>query len=135
MTNETTRAVLLHTNGTMQHVTLRRNNIQDIYDFIGCDVFTCVSPSAGSTGAKEGVSVYVDDEGLLKDNTPVNIWSIALCPLLGHPAPLVGNILLLGPTDAEGYDTDVKQAFLQHLPPQLRPSPELQFHFFSKEDS
>jgi len=133
--SETIRAALLHTNGTMQHVTLRRDNIKDIYDFIGCDCFTVVSPIGGSIGAKEGVSVYVDDEGLLKENTPVNIWSIALCPLLGHSTPLVGNILLTGPTDADGYDTDVKQAFLHHLPPQLRPSPELQFHFFSKEDS
>jgi len=132
--DDTTKAVLLHTNGTRQVVSIRKNNIQDIYDLLGCDVFTVVPVNQNAPAGKSGLSVYVDDEGLLKDNSVVNIWSIWLSGHIGYNAPLIGNILLTGPTDIDGYDTDIPDEVLEQIPPTLRPDPEIEFFFYQKEN-
>jgi hypothetical protein len=133
-TDDTIKAILLHTNGTKQTVQIKKNNIKDIYDLIGCDVFTVVPVAKKSPAGNTGLSVYVDDEGLLKQNSVVNIWSIWLSGFIGYNSPLMGNILLTGPTDIDGYDTDVPDSLAEQIPPTLRPDPELEFFFYSKEN-
>lgn len=51
---------------------------------------------------------YVDDEGLLK-NLPLNPMASALSFLFGNTPHLVGNAVLVGGNDGEGYDTDLPE--------------------------
>ncbi len=131
--SDTHKAVLCHLNGTRRIVEVRKDNIQDIYDYLGCDVFQSLRPTPDSKMGKQDHELYIDDEGLLKETNPINIWSIVLCPLMGYQQMLCGNILIFGPVDDEGYHTDVTDEFVDQLPSTLRPSPEITFSFVSKE--
>lgn len=120
------KGVLLKTDGTRQDVTV--SGWKDIVGHLGCDYMTVVpTPS-------QGVSAYVDDEGLLKEGTPVNIWSMWFAGWAGYNAPLVGNILLTGPTDDEGADTDLPADIIDQIPPTLRPDARLEFIFSQEKD-
>ena len=70
--------------------------IDAIYEKLECTVFTC--PLIDT----KGDSLYVDDEGLLNDNSPGSFFH------LGYPTqPLFGHGLIIG-TDDEGESTDAK---------------------------
>jgi len=66
-------------------------NYQDIYAHVGCDVFDVVYAEIG----KHKVSIFVDDEGLLKG--PQHFFKFA-----DWPEALAGNGLVLGDVDDEG---------------------------------
>ncbi len=61
---------------------------QDISKLIGCDYFDVVT-------TREGLSIYVDDEGLYRQGQAFFAWN-------GLPVPLAGKALVLGPVDDEG---------------------------------
>jgi hypothetical protein len=54
---------------------------------------------------------YVDDEGLLK-GLPLNPLASAISFLFGNTPHLVGNMVLVGKSDGEGYDTDIPDFLL-----------------------
>jgi len=69
--------------------------VDNIVNHLECDVFTLVYPNT----LKKGDTLYVDDEGLLKE--PIGAFSIKGCDQV-----LSGNGLILG-TDEEGAAQDV----------------------------
>lgn len=54
---------------------------------------------------------YVDDEGLLK-GLSMNPLGSAISFLFGNTPHLVGNIVIVGKSDDEGYDTDIPDYLL-----------------------
>jgi hypothetical protein len=60
---------------------------------------------------QEIACAYVDDEGLLK-NLPLNPMASALSFLFGNTPHLVGNAVIVGRSDDEGYDTDLPEFIL-----------------------
>lgn len=70
---------------------------KEIYKHIKCDLFTCVYLNT------ENDCVFVDDEGLWKDNQ-------AFFRIEGYPEPLAGRGLVLG-TDDEGESCSPKLSF------------------------
>jgi len=54
---------------------------------------------------------YVDDEGLLKGSS-MNPLGSAISFLFGNTPHLVGNIVIVGRADDEGYDTDIPDYLL-----------------------
>jgi len=69
----------------------------EIYKHIKCDLFTVVGLN------NKGDCVYVDDEGLLKDNQ-------MFFKIQGYPEPLAGRGLILG-TDEEGDSCSATLSF------------------------
>ena len=120
------KGMLLKPDGTRKEVTV--TNWKSIVEHLDCDYMTVVpTPS-------QRVSAYVDAEGLLKEGTPVSIWSMWFAGWAGYNAPLVGNILLTGPTDEEGAETDLPDEIIDQIPPTLRPDARLEFIFSHDED-
>ena len=70
----------------------------------------------------EVACAYVDDEGLLKSK-PLNPLGSAISFLFGNTPHLVGNIVVVGKSDGEGYDTDIPE-FLLSLIKQISSTPE-----------
>ena len=68
------------------------NGIQDYYRLLECTSFDIVNFG-------DGITVYVDDEGLMKTGNPV---SDIKCNVTGDRLTLAGRILFLGSTDDEG---------------------------------
>lgn len=60
---------------------------------------------------EEAGCAYVDDEGLLKNKT-LNPLASAISFLFGNTPHLVGNMILVGKSDREGYDTDIPEYLL-----------------------
>ena len=60
---------------------------------------------------EEAGCAYVDDEGLLKNKT-LNPLASAISFLFGNTPHLVGNMVLVGKSDDEGYDTDIPEYLL-----------------------
>lgn len=54
----------------------------------------------------EAACAYVDDEGLLKSKS-LNPLASAISFLFGNTPHLVGNMVIVGKSDDEGYDTDI----------------------------
>lgn len=67
-------------------------NWRDISRLIGADLFDVVT-------TPEGLSIYVDDEGLYVPDQAFFMWK-------GLPVPLGGKALVLGPVDEEGDTTE-----------------------------
>lgn len=65
---------------------------QTIYTYIDCDTFDVASTS-------DGLSIYVDDEGMMKADQ-------AFFMIKGYPQPLAGRALVLGPPDEDGETTE-----------------------------
>lgn len=64
---------------------------------------------------RETVTVYVDEEGRLKD-LPFNPYATAFAQdVLRLGQPLFGTALLLGPDDGEGNDTDVRPEVVDYF--------------------
>lgn len=70
----------------------------------------------------EVACAYVDDEGLLK-GLPLNPLASAISFLFGNTPHLVGNMVIVGKCDDEGYDTDIPE-FLLTLIKQISSTPE-----------
>jgi len=68
-------------------------NYRSIYTHIGCDLFDLVYVDGGS--------MFVDDEGLLKNPQHFFMWK-------GMGQPLAGNALILGESDDDGESTECK---------------------------
>lgn len=83
------RAILSTTDGQVKLVDV--SNYKDYYKHIDCQCFTVVTVK----WAGEVVTLFVDDEGMLKPN---NIGRA----VRGYPEPLFGNILILGGTTRSG---------------------------------
>jgi len=53
---------------------------------------------------KQDISIYLDDEGLMKSDNYGRI-------LAGYPEPLFGNLVICGGVDAEGNTLDLPEEF------------------------
>ena len=65
-----------------------RSNLQQIYDLLEVDLIDVV--------VHQGMSIYVDDEGLLKSDPKPTLY------LDDYQQTLYGNVLILGNVDDEG---------------------------------
>jgi len=72
---------------SVTEIEVDQDNLQDIYDALGCDLFDCVT-------LPNGDAIYIDDEGLLKN--PDRFFA-----LIGYTSILAGNGLIMG-VDDEG---------------------------------
>lgn len=68
-----------------------RDTLKQMYALLECELVDVVRLS-------DGVTVFVDDEGLLHD--PQHF-----CRIASFPAPLAGNLLFLGDPDEDGFST------------------------------
>ena len=127
------KGLLLHTNGQCLPISVPKDSIDEIQQYLACDVFTTIPCHEQSKGGKHGLTIFADDEALLRHNTPVNIWSIWICSYIGYTQPVVGSVLVFGPPDIDGYSTDVPDEVREQIPATLRPSPDMQFMFWTKE--
>jgi hypothetical protein len=57
---------------------------------------------------------YVNEEGLLL-NHPLNTFASALSFMLGNNPMLVGNMIVVGVDDGNGYDTDIDEGLLKFI--------------------
>ncbi len=57
---------------------------------------------------EEIACAYVDDDGIAK-KLPLNPLGSAISFLFGNTPYLFGNIIIVGKSDAEGYDTDIPE--------------------------
>lgn len=70
----------------------------------------------------EVACAYVDDEGLLRSKS-LNPLGSAISFLFGNTPHLVGDMVIVGKCDDEGYDTDIPE-FLLTLIKQISSTPE-----------
>ena len=59
------------------------------------------------TYEKEVACMYVDEEGRLKEGAKINSVAGGISFLLNSEDYLLGNAVLVGASDSEGYDTDI----------------------------
>lgn len=62
----------------------------------------------------EYATAYVNEEGLLI-GLPMNPTAGALALLLGNNPMLVGNMVIVGTSDDEGYDKDINETLLNFI--------------------
>ena len=86
----------------------KEDGLQTMYNLIGCSMVQSFDWEL-STG--QYVSLYLDEEAQLSSGIKLG------CILRGAESPVVGNILVLGPTDlydGEGNDTSAPDNFEEH---------------------
>jgi hypothetical protein len=101
----TTKALVLKTDGTTQVIDLPRDGAgQVIHEIVGgyFDIARNYNPHINAE-----VTAYVHDEGLII-GLPVNVLASMI---IGQY--LVGDAVIVGKTDSEGYDTDVPNELLE----------------------
>jgi len=59
-------------------------------------------------------TAYVNEEGLLI-GAPLNYFASGLSFILGNQPTLVGNVIILGKGDGNGYDTNIPQELLAFI--------------------
>jgi hypothetical protein len=59
-------------------------------------------------------TAYVNEEGLLH-GLPINGFAGSLSFMLGNNPMLVGNMIVVGIDDGEGYDTDIDEGILTFI--------------------
>ena len=108
--------LLLLPNGTRKDVTCDAGSFDDLREHVDFQWFDVVRTEDAT------VSVFVDDEGLLKEDNPINIWSIVLLPEFGIAQPLAGPVFLFGGTNDVGEMLSLSQDVLDKIPSTLRPA-------------
>jgi hypothetical protein len=73
--------------------------LEHLYQLLGCRGVDLVA-----LGHEPGTYIYCDDVGLYR--TPDDAGRLPITWLKGHGYPLVGRLVLVGPPDGEGDDTD-----------------------------
>ena len=106
--------LLLLPNGTRKTVQCEPGSFDDLREHVDFQFFDIVR-------SDHPVSIFVDDEGLLKEDNPINIWSIVLLPTFGISQPLAGPVFLFGDTDPNGEIRDLSDEVLSQIPDTLRP--------------
>jgi hypothetical protein len=74
-------------------------NWKDIGPLLDCHLFDVVT-------TPEGFTLYVDDEGLYRDDQAFFLWK-------GIDQPLAGRALVMGPVDAEGDTTEITAPLIE----------------------
>ena len=95
MTQKAIKAIIVDPIAKTLTPVIYNGDYKTIYTMIKCDTFDVARTEA----AGHPLSVYVDDEGLFKDNQSFFMF-------YGMPQPLAGMGLIFGEVDDEGYDTD-----------------------------
>jgi hypothetical protein len=103
----TTKALVLKTDGTSEVIELPKDGAGEVINQIVGGYFDLARNYNQHINAE--VCAYVHDEGLII-GLPVNAVASML---LGQY--LVGNAVIVGKTDNEGYDTDVPSELLEVL--------------------
>lgn len=95
------KGLLITAGQTRDTVIDSRDTVTAIATAIGCEVFTVV-------GLRDGIDVYVDDEGMI-NGSELNLALTILVHRLGLPAVLFGNGLVVSVND-EGETVSLSQA-------------------------
>ena len=101
----TTKALVLKTDGTTQVIELPRDGAGKVISEIVGGYFDIARNYNKNIDAE--VCAYVHDEGLII-GLPVNVLASMI---IGQY--LVGDAVIVGKTDSEGYDTDVPNELLE----------------------
>lgn len=112
---------LLITAGQTQPVSLDPDNVAtQLATLIDCDLFDVVH-------LEDGIDIYVDDEGLLVARPVLNLALTVVAHVLGTPAVLFGNGVVLGGDDDTGDTLGLTSAQRQRVLDAMRqkPSPEV----------
>lgn len=102
------KGVIIRTNCTQEEVVL-----QEITDYQKAVGGFIDAVRLYDYNGEEVACAYVDDEGLLKQKS-LNPFASAISFLFGNNPYLVGDVVIVGKTDSEGYDTDIPE-FLKTL--------------------
>lgn len=113
--------LLLLPNGTRKEVSMDSGSFDDLRQHVDFPFFDVVR-------SEHDVSIFVDDEGLLKEDNPINIWSLVLLPSFEISQPLAGPVFLFGGTDPEGEATSLSNEILAKIPATLRPKAGFEVH-------
>jgi hypothetical protein len=93
-----TKALLVDpANRTVEEV--EYEGYKEIQRLLGCRCFALVPSFMAEEEKWKNVTAYCDDEGLFKDR-------LSFMRLPFYPEPVAGKVLVSGPTDEEGDDTD-----------------------------
>ena len=92
-------ALRLTSDGDLRRIDLEAgpggDHLRAMYDQIGCDLVECV-------GLRDGLDMWVDEEGKLKDSWNLNLAATAVLQRHGVPDLVAGTALLTGGADEEG---------------------------------
>jgi hypothetical protein len=64
---------------------------------------------------KAVATMYVDEEGRLKERPRINAVASGISFLLNNESTLYGNAIIVGAGDGEGYDTDIPDWLLNFV--------------------
>jgi hypothetical protein len=93
--NEDFQAVRITEAGSFERISLDRNKVLDsLYGAIGCRYVEVIQ-------ATETISIWVDEEGLMRRPTP-NYLATLLAAELGFGQVIVGVVVFTGGADSEG---------------------------------
>jgi hypothetical protein len=95
MTQKEVKAIIINPIEKTFTPVIYNGDYKTIYNMIECDCFDVVRCEVNG----HPLSIYVDDEGLFKQN-------LSFFLVRDMPQPLAGMGLIFGEVDEEGYDTD-----------------------------
>lgn len=114
------KGVVLFTDGTHEERTFKQ--LKDYQDAVGGLIeIVKLYDAAG----KDLATAYVNEEGIML-NLPLNGFGGALSFMLGNNPMLMGNMIVVGTDDGEGYDTDIDPLLLSFIKHVLPTSKELE---------
>jgi len=128
----TKRAKLIKCDGTVTDVELCTDNLDHMYQLLGCTMVECLKVAEGFD---IGVDLWVDEEGLFKENILPNLIASEIRSRhVGVPVCLVGDCILAGSMlgdDEEVHIADLPllycswiDALARSIQPTLRELPE-----------
>lgn len=105
----TVKGVVIYTDGTYEEKMFKQ--LSDYQTAVG-GLIQIVKMFKG--GGDDYATGYVNEEGLLL-NLPLNGTASALSFMLGNNPYLVGNMVVVGTGNDEGYDTDIDEGLLAFI--------------------
>ena len=107
MNKEAVKGVVIKADGTHEERLFKQ--LSDYQEAVGgwIDAVRLYDYNGSEVGC-----AYVDDEGLLK-NRPLNPMASAISFLFGNTPHLVGDVVIMGKSDGEGYDTNIPEYLLE----------------------
>lgn len=120
MKHPTVKGVVLFTNGTYEERTFKQ--LKDYQDAVGGLIEIVKLYDARG---KDVATAYVNEEGIML-NLPLNGFGGALSFMLGNNPMLMGDMIVVGVDDGDGYDTDIDPLLLSFIKHVLPTSKELE---------
>lgn len=112
--------VILFTNGSYKEQDF--NTLKDMQDAVGGLIEIVKLYDARG---KDVATAYVNEEGIML-NLPLNSFGGAFSFMLGNNPMLMGDMIVVGVDDGDGYDTDIDPLLLSFIKHVLPTSKELE---------